>query len=461
MSEISEGSGMTAEWRDVSIGELAAPDGIVGGPFGSDLVRADYVASGVPVIRGSNLGQGEKRFDANDLVFVSEDKANVLSRNLAVAGDIVVTQRGTLGQVGIVPPDSRYSRWLVSQSQMRLRCEPQVADPLYVYYWLLRPETVRSIRAQAIATGVPHINLGIFRSLRVALPPLKKQRAIAHILGAFDDKIDLLRGMNQTLEDTCRTLFQSWFVDFDAVHTRAARREPLGIDGETAKLFPRDFEESEIGPIPAGWRIAALGDFVSLQRGTTYQSALLEHDGPVLLGLASIQRDGGFRGDSLRTYGGESSEKILLRPGDLYVSLKDVTQSGDLLGAVARVPKWIASGRLTQDTVRLAPTATSIRTEYLYWLLRTPRYRQFCRSRAMGTTNLSLSRDDFLGYRFAVPPPSIQARLLPIIERMSERLEDASEIRTLTALRDTLLPKLLSGDLRIRDPESFLKEAGV
>src|SRR5436190_22935688 len=94
-----------------------------------------------------------------------------------------------------------------------------------------------------------------------------------------------------------------------------------------------------------------LRDVVTLQRGTTYKSALLGQPGPVLLGLASIQRNGGFRGTNLKTYGGDSPEKLLLGPGDLYVALKDVTQSGDLLGAVARVPASVGFGRLTQDTV--------------------------------------------------------------------------------------------------------------
>jgi type I restriction enzyme, S subunit len=96
-----------------------------------------------------------------------------------------------------------------------------------------------------------------------------------------------------------------------------------------------------------------LGDYVRLQRGNTYQSALLGKSGPTLLGLASIARNGGFRGDNLKTYGGHSDPRILLSPGDIYVSLKDVTQSADLLGAVARVPNSIRSGRLTQDTVKL------------------------------------------------------------------------------------------------------------
>ena len=144
--------------------------------------------------------------------------------------------------------------------------------------------------------------------------------------------------------------------------------------------------------------MSVLSDYFELVRGTTYKSALLDQPGPILLGLASIQRNGGFRRDSLRTYGGDSPEKLLVRPGDLYVSLKDVTQSADLLGSIARLPDDIALGRLTQDTVRLVPKDDTVPSTYMHWLLRTPQYREYCRSHATGTTNLGLSRDDFLAY---------------------------------------------------------------
>jgi type I restriction enzyme S subunit len=177
-----------------------------------------------------------------------------------------------------------------------------------------------------------------------------------------------------------------------------------------------------------------LGDHVALQRGTTYKSALLDQPGPHLLGLASIQRNGGFRRDRLRTYGGESPAKLLLQPGDLYVALKDVTQSGDLLGAIARVPHDIEVGRLTQDTVKLQLGADSACGEYLYWLLRTPQYRDYCRAHAMGTTNLSLSRDDFLA--FTVPPLTPSRRsLLRTLEAFELRIDSNRRLRAL--LEDT------------------------
>ena len=120
-----------------------------------------------------------------------------------------------------------------------------------------------------------------------------------------------------------------------------------------------------------------LGDYFTLQRGTTYNSRLLGRPGPILLGLATIQRNGGFRSDSIQTYGGDCPDKLIVRPGELYLSLKDVTQSADLLGAVAKLPIDRPTGRLTQDTVKLEPRHPDVPLDYLYWLLRTPQYRSY------------------------------------------------------------------------------------
>jgi type I restriction enzyme S subunit len=160
---------------------------------------------------------------------------------------------------------------------------------------------------------------------------------------------------------------------------------------------------------------ARLGDLISVTRGTTYKSVLLGQPGPVLLGLASIARNGGFRSDSLRTYGGESPDKLLVRPGELFASLKDVTQSADLLGSVARVPIAGPTGRLTQDTVRIDVTSNDVIVDYLYLALLTPQYRQYCRSRATGTTNLGLPRRDFLAYEIPLPSRSEQRRIASVL----------------------------------------------
>lgn len=165
-----------------------------------------------------------------------------------------------------------------------------------------------------------------------------------------------------------------------------------------------------------------LGDFAGLQRGTTYQGKLLGSPGPWLLGLACIARNGGFKGDNLKTYGGPSEEKVLVYPGDLIVSLKDVTQAADLLGSVVRVPSWIEKGRLTQDTVKLVFANGFAAQNYIYWLLRTPQARSHCRRHATGTTNLGLAREDFLSLE--VPPLDAERRhLLQVLQALEDHIE--------------------------------------
>lgn len=167
---------------------------------------------------------------------------------------------------------------------------------------------------------------------------------------------------------------------------------------------------------------STLGDYFTLQRGTTYKSRLLGQPGPVLLGLATIQRNGGFRRDALQTYGGDSPDKLIVQPGELYLSLKDVTQSADLLGAVARLPRDHAPGRLTQDTVKLEPKGAGVPLAYLYWLLRTPQYRGYCRSHATGTTNLGLARGDFLAFP-APEPKAMQLRIVETLGTLDDKIE--------------------------------------
>lgn len=175
-----------------------------------------------------------------------------------------------------------------------------------------------------------------------------------------------------------------------------------------------------------------LGDHFTLQRGNTYKSALLGRPGPVLLGLGSITRNGGFKGDNLKTYGGQSDPRIVLGPGDVYVSLKDVTQSADLLGAVARVPATVQQGRLTQDTVRLVFKSPDSPKDYLYWLLQTPDYRAYCKAHSTGTTNLGLAREDFLAFpvpeltptrRWIVDAVQMAENKIELNQRMNETLE--------------------------------------
>lgn len=182
-----------------------------------------------------------------------------------------------------------------------------------------------------------------------------------------------------------------------------------------------------------------LANYVTLIRGTTYKGVLVGKPGPALLGLGSIQPGGGFRDTDFKTYGGDCPQNLMLAPGDLFASLKGATKDGKMIGSVARVPDFVASGRLTQDTVKLAFIEQDRPTQnYIYWLLRTPQYREYCAGRAMGSAVVALSRADFLSY----PIPALTSyrmKLVKLFEDVEERVRLLRDLNiTLEGIAQTL-----------------------
>jgi type I restriction enzyme S subunit len=374
-----------------------------------------------------------------------------LQSKIAQAGDTVITTKGnSTGRCTFISPTMPpfvYSPHLSYWRSLDL----DKLEPGFLRYWCKGSEFGVQLSAMKASTDMaPYLSLGDQKRLRITLPPISEQRAIAHILGNLDDKIELNRRMNATLEAMARAIFKSWFVDFDPVRAKAEGRAPEGLAPEIAALFPDGFEDSIFGEVPRGWKFSPLGSLVDLQRGNTYKSSQKGLPGPVLLGLASIERNGGFRDDKLSTYGGTSSPNLILGPGDLFVSLKDVTQSADLLGAIAKVPPHIENGRLTQDTVKLIFKSPTTSRHIVYRTLLTTEYRDYCRSHATGTTNLGLSREDFLAFPIIQANDEMEKRFGVLIESLESQIANlAAQSRTLATLRDTLLPKLLSGEIRV------------
>jgi type I restriction enzyme S subunit len=199
---------------EVSLAEVAVERGLIGGPFGSNLVSSDYAESGIPVIRGTNM---IGRWVGGEYVFVSKEKySRDLSRNSAVPGDLIFTQRGTLGQVAIVPNNS-HTQYVISQSQMRLRVNPALAEPNFVYYAATAPSFVKQVHDNAISTGVPHINLGILARLTIPKLPLRAQRAIVEVLGSLDDKIATNVRLIRMLEELMTLHWLEATADGDSV----------------------------------------------------------------------------------------------------------------------------------------------------------------------------------------------------------------------------------------------------
>src|SRR5215813_6022799 len=201
------------KWPKVKLDSVKADIryAFVGGPFGSNLTTRDYVDEGVPVIRGNNL-PADRTFLDDDFVFVTEEKADTLQSNIAYPGDVIFTQRGTLGQVGIIPLEAKFSRYIISQSQMKLSVNPEKADARFVYYFFRMPSTVQAVIKHALTSGVPHINLGILKDFELPLPHISIQERISDILSVYDDLIENNKRRMTLLEEAARQLYREWFV---------------------------------------------------------------------------------------------------------------------------------------------------------------------------------------------------------------------------------------------------------
>jgi type I restriction enzyme, S subunit len=390
--------------KSIALAEIAADKGLVGGPFGSSLVQKDYTDSGVPVIRGTNLNAG--RYLGGDFAFVSTDKVRTdLARNTAAPGDLVFTQRGTLGQVALVP-DEPFSQYVVSQSQMRLRVNPKIADPTFVYYACSANTFIKQVEDHAISTGVPHINLGILSKLQIPLPDFHLQTAIAEVLGALDDKIATNNRLAATADEYIL-----------AQHTNAVRSGGA-VDVPLFDVFDVDF-------------------------GEAFKGSSFSEPGT---GRALIRiRD-------LKTYSSQvwttesRGRETLVQPGDVLVGMD----------AEFRATAWLGSpGVLNQRVCRVR--GKTVGPAFVRDALRSP--LSAIENYKTGTTVIHLNKKDLEEARVILPEP----RTLRSFEDQTEglyrtRVSAAAESRTLAATRDALLPQLMSGKLQVREAAELINE---
>ena len=212
-----------SDWQRVAVEAIKAntPSAIAIGPFGSRMKANLYTDSGVRVIRGNNIGSS-RRLEGS-FVYVSDVTAADLRSSNVAPDDLVFPHRGAIGEVGIVPDDGH--RYMLSTSLMKLSCDTRIAHPLFVFYFFRSPQGRHELLKNSSTVGTPGIAtpLASLRHVRLDLPSIVEQRAIAAVLGALDDKIDINRRTGETLEDTARALFKSWFVDFDPVRAKAVR----------------------------------------------------------------------------------------------------------------------------------------------------------------------------------------------------------------------------------------------
>jgi type I restriction enzyme S subunit len=437
---------MVGDWPTLTIEQIKSKDdrAIAIGPFGSRMKSDVYVAEGIPVIRGNNIS--ETRALIGDFAFVSTQTADELRSCNVFAGDLVFPHRGAIGQVGIVPEDG-VGRYILSTSLMKLTCNREVVDQLFLFYFFRSPSGRHALLQHASTVGTPGIGqpLASLRSIKVPVPSLVEQRAIAHILGTLDDKIELNRRMNETLEAMARALFKSWFVDFDPVRAKAEGRDP-GLPKRLADLFPDSFEDSELGEIPKGWGVGTIGDVAENARRSV-QPNEIEPSTPYIA-LEHMPK----RCIALSEWGvadGLESNKFEFKRGEILF--------GKLRPYFHKVGVAPVDGVCSTDIVVVAPRQRVWFGFVLGHVFSTD-FVDYTDAGSTGTKMPRTSWHEMSRYSVVIPPENIAdaftSRICPAVDRIAVSIHES---RTLAALRDALLPKLLSGEMRVKAAEKLVE----
>ncbi len=435
-----------ASWPIRTIAECASsePYSTQIGPFGKALTPEAYVPSGVPLLRGVNVNSG--RFHDDDFVFISEEDADRLSKFESFPGDVLLVHKGSLGHIGLMPAKRRFRRYIMGNSMLRVRCDPDKLLPEYLHYWLRSPAGQHYLLSRVSQVGVPQIQrpLTTLREAALPVPPLDEQRAIAGVLGALDDKIEQNRRTARALERLARAIFRAWFVDFEPVKAKAAGATSFPSMPQPAfDSLPTRLVESEIGLIPEGWEVGTVADMADLSKA---QVKPQDH------------RDEIFEHYSIPAF--DAGQNPVEEPGSAIKSNKFLVVDGCVLLSKLnpRIPRvWLPPS--PNGRRQIASTEFLILTprdgwdrHYLYCQFQQTEFRDDLAQGASGTSNSHqrVRPGDLLSKRVVVGPEWIRTAFGEIAAPLFAALASGhSESGILASVRDVLLPKLLSGAVRI------------
>jgi len=408
----------------------------------------EYVETGIPFLRTLNVD----RFGINnsDIKYITKEFHRRISKSRLAPGDVVIVRTGKPGTCAVIPDELVESN---CSDLVIVRCGNEINNRFLCYY--VNSAASSHISAHIVGAVQQHFNVASAKAMEIALPSLSEQKAIAHILGTLDDKIEQNRKTNETLEAIAKALFKSWFVDFDPVRAKAEGC-PTGLPAEISDLFPDSFEDSELGEIPSGWEVKAISNLCrSISSGGTPSRKNSEY---WIGGTISWFKTGELRDSFLL----ESEERIT--QAGLNESSCKYFDKGDILFALygATVGKMgivTAPSTANQAAACLRPLE-EIGTPFLEGML------YATRERLMNIATGAAQQNLYLGVvkEHAVvapckPLPKMFSQLVdPINQR---RLCCLKESSSLSSFRDALLPKLISGEIRIPDAKKMLEEVGV
>jgi type I restriction enzyme S subunit len=362
-------------------------------------------------------------------------------------GDVLLTKDGSIGRVAVVDREGV----CINQSVALLRPN-KLITPSFLKYLLISPHYQRIMEGDSDGSTIKHIYITRVDKMQVAVPPLPEQKGILQIVGSIDDRITLLRETNATLEAIAQALFKSWFVDFDPVRAKQQGREPEGMDAETAALFPDSFEESEQGLVPSGWQVTTLSDAFEINPTRTLKKGSIAP----YLDMAKLATSGHCVETPIQREMGSGAK----------------FRNGDTL--LARITPCLENGKsafvdfLADDQIGWGSTEFLVLRpkkplpEYFgYLLCRHSVFREYAIQSMSGTSGRQRIQNDVLGrFLLALPDDGAASAFTEIVDSIQRSIAGNHETaQTLATLRDTLLPRLISGQLRLPDAEAHLNEA--
>lgn len=368
-------------------------------------------------------------------------------------GDLVYSREGTY--FGIAAEVPKGIKLCLGQRMVLIRPDRKKINHTYLKYWLNSPQVFNHIHGFRDGTVAERLNLPVIRGLAIGFPSLGTQEAIAQALAALDDRIALLRETDATLKAIAQTLFKSWFVDFDPVRTKMEGRTPEGMDQSTAALFPDGFEESELGAVPMGWRVSCVEDLCEV----------------ITNGGTPSRRNNEYWANGTVPWfkTGELSDGFLLQPSECITeaavsgSSVKILPKDSVLMAIYAAPTVGRLGVLTQDGA-FNQACTGMVAKgwvgpwFLFWTLYAG--REWFNSRANGAAQQNISKAIVAGYRVVMPSNAVLRAFHDAADAIHSAIRANSEkAETLATLRDTLLPRLISGQLLLREVMEVLEAA--
>jgi type I restriction enzyme S subunit len=409
----------------------------------------DKTTAGIPLITAKVIKGG--RIETPSEFIAADAYEEWMRRGIPQAGDVVITTEAPLGEVAQLPK----GKVALAQRVITLSGKKGLVDNTFLKYLLLSRPFQEDLEARATGTTVVGIKQSVLRKIDLAFPSFLDQKAIAHILGTLDDKIELNRKTNETLEAMAKALFKSWFVDFDPVRAKAEGR-PTGLPAEISDLFPDSFEDSELGEIPSGWQCSPLADrAIYLSRGIS--PAYCEEGGVLVLNQKCV-RDSRISFEKARRHD-TTRKQIIGREVRRFDALVNSTGVGTL-GRVAMMP-------ISQEEVVVDSHVTVVRgsNEQESFFISSTLLNRQTEIEALGegsTGQTELSRVVLGSVPVIFPPPQLISAYFDFAFIIQDKIEKNDQTSVaLASARDALLPKLISGEIRIPDAEKMLEEVGI